>query len=353
MIDLRLWFTALQRPIKMSEKLEWNGIDIVSKWLISTRGTVTQLTAMAGMIAGLMAWHDGYFSFIPWIVMAFGLYMAHSTENLINDYIDFTRGIDEDNYYRAQYGIHPLVHKLWNRNDWFRWFFSGGLIATLCGVFILFYTRAADGSFNPIVIGLFIFGAVMIPLYAWPLKYLGLGEILIFINWGMILIPGVYAILAWSQTAPALPPNLFNVMLCGMAFGFGFGSFNWGKHIDKIVPDGKKGVGTLPVRLGEPASRWVNIFTVCLSYAVVLYLVFVAHFLTPIVLIVFFAGGHAWHVIKLLSKPRPTEAPAGFSLWPRWFSTPQLAHIRLFGGLYILGLALDIAIRTFAPTFWR
>ena len=50
--------------------------------------------------------------------------------------------------------------------------------------------------------------------------------------------------------------------MAGMAFGFGFGSFNWGKHIDKIEADKKKGVGSLPVRLGERAARWVNIFTV-------------------------------------------------------------------------------------------
>jgi hypothetical protein len=50
-------------------------------------------------------------------------------------------------------------------------------------------------------------------------------------------------------------------------------------------------------------------------------------------------------VIKLLSKPRPSEAPAGFELWPRWFSTPQLMHIRLFGAMYILGIILDIVLR--------
>src|SRR3972149_7393883 len=190
-INFRTWWTALQRPIKMYEKKEWDALDLISKWLIATRGTVTQLPAFAGLIAGLLAWHDGRpFAKLPWLVMILGLYLAHSAENLINDYIDFTRGVDEDNYYRSQYGVHPLVHKFWTKNDWLRWFLSAGLLAALAGVFILFYT-----SFSPIVIGLFVFGAVMIPFYAWPLKYWGLGELLIFINWGMILIPGVYTIL--------------------------------------------------------------------------------------------------------------------------------------------------------------
>jgi 1,4-dihydroxy-2-naphthoate octaprenyltransferase len=164
----------------------------------------------------------------------------------------------------------------------------------------------------------------------------------------MVLIPGIYAVLAGG-----IPSNLLNIILAGMAFGFGFGSFNFGKHIDKIEADKKKGVGSLPVRLGESTARMFNIFTVILSYALVLYLVFVARFFSPTVLLVFFAAGRGWRVIQLLSQPRPKEAPPGFALWPRWFSTPQLLHIRLFGGLYILGIILDILLRMYIPGFWQ
>jgi hypothetical protein len=107
------------------------------------------------------------------------------------------------------------------------------------------------------------------------------------------------------------------------------------------------------VRLGETEARWVNIFTVSLSYVLVLYLVFVARFFSPTVLLVFLAAGRGWNVIKLLNQPRPKEAPPGFELWPRWFSTPQLRHIRLFGGLYILGIILDIVLRMYFPGLWQ
>jgi len=341
--NLSMWLTALQRPIKLYEKNEWDKLDIITQWLIATRGTVTQVTVMAGMIAGLLAWRDGHFSWLPWLVMTLGLFFAHSTENLVNDYIDFSRGVDEDNYYRAQYGIHPLVHKFWTRNDWLRWFLIAGTLASLAGVFMLIYT-----SFSPIVLGLFAIGILIIPFYAYPLKYLGLGEILIYINWGLIIIPGVYTVLAGEIT-----PNLGYVALAGLSFGLGFGSFNWGKHVDKIYADQAKGVKTLPVRIGERASRAVNTTALILSYAIILYLVFVVPFFTPAVLLVFLAWPRAWHVIQLLRQPRPTEAPPGFEFWPRWFSTPQLRHVRLFGGLYILGLIADNLLRIFAPAFWR
>lgn len=342
-MDLKLWWFALQKPVKENDKKVWDGFDVIAKWLISTRATVTQLTLAAGVIAGLLALRDGFFDFPLWLAMTLGIYFAHSSENLVNDYIDYTRGIDEDNYYRGQYGIHPLVHKFWTKQDWTRWFFTAGLIAVLCGLFVLIYT-----NFSPIVIGLFLFGAAILPTYAWPLKYWGLGELLIYVNWGMVLIPGIYTVLAGE-----VPANLLNIVLAGMAFGFGFGSFNFGKHIDKIEADKKKGVGSLPVRLGEPAARIFNIFTILLSYALVVYLVFGTRFFSPTVLLVFLAAGRGWRVIKLLSQPRPKEAPPGFALWPRWFSTPQLLHIRLFGGLYILGIILDILLRMYFPGFWQ
>ena len=334
-MNIKLWWFALQKPVKENDKKVWDSFDVIAKWLISTRATVTQLTLASGIIAGLLAYRDGFINFPLWLAMTLGIYFAHSAENLVNDYIDFTRGIDEDNYYRGQYGIHPLVHKFWTKRDWARWFIFAGTIAVACGAFVLFYT-----GFSPIVIALFLFGVAILPTYAWPLKYLGLGEILIFVNWGMVLIPGIYSILAG-----AVPENLPTIVMAGMAFGFGFGSFNWGKHIDKIEADTKKGVGSLPVRIGEKAARYVNMGTVILCYVLILYLVFIARFYSPTVLIVFFAAGRGWNVLKLLSQPRPDRAPAGFALWPRWFSTPQLLHIRLFGGLYILGIALDIILR--------
>jgi 1,4-dihydroxy-2-naphthoate polyprenyltransferase len=342
-INYGMWLTALQRPVKMKAKQEWDALDLVSKWLIATRGTVTQLTVYACVIAGLLAWRDGYFAWLPWVIITLGVYLAHSTENLLNDYIDYTRGIDEDNYYRAQYGVHPLVHKFWTKRDWLGWFLTGGILAALSGILIFLYT-----SFSPFVIGLSVIGALLILFYAYPLKYWGLGEIVIYVIWGLLIIPGVYIILARAVT-----PDLGNVLLTGLAFGLGFGSFNLGKHIDKLNADKIKGVGTLPVRLGEARARYVNIATLVLAYVVVLYLVFIVHFLTPVVLVVFFASYRAWLVIKLLSKPRPKEAPAGYPLWPRWFSTPMLMHIRLFGGLYILGLAADTLLRLSQPAFWR
>ena len=107
-INFGMWRKASWELIKMDDKREWEALDVVSKWLIATRSAVTMVTVYSCVIAGLLAWRDGYFSLGPWLILTFGLFLAHGANNLLNDYTDFSRGLDKDNYFRTQYGVHPL-----------------------------------------------------------------------------------------------------------------------------------------------------------------------------------------------------------------------------------------------------
>jgi 1,4-dihydroxy-2-naphthoate octaprenyltransferase len=341
-INFAMWKTALWTLVKMDNKDEWDKLDVVSKWLIATRSGVTLVTVYTCIIAGMLAWRDGYFDFLPWLILTLGLFIAHGTNNLLNDYTDFSRGVDKDNYFRTQYGVHPLVQGFWDKPTQLRWFMVSGVIAFLSGVYALFYSH-----FDPLVIGLFALGALVLLFYTYPLKYLGLGELAIFLIWGPIMVVGVYVVLAEGATE-----NIWNVALAGVPFGLSVASINIGKHIDKSKDDKLKGVGTLPVRIGEKAARSVNIAVLVLIYLVVVYLVFIPRYFTPLMLIIFFAIKRLMLAIKILSKPRPEEAPLNFPFWPTWFSAFNFNHNRLFGGLFILALIIDTLLRIVLPTFW-
>ncbi len=341
-INFGMWKTALSTLVKMDKKAEWDRLDVVSKWLISTRSAVTIVTVYSCAIAGLLAWRDGRFAWLPWLAVTIGLFLAHGTNNILNDYTDFSRGVDKDNYFRTQYGVHPLVQKFWTRRQQLTWFAVSGVLAFLSGVFALFYT-----GFSPVVIGLFAFGALILLFYTWPLKYWALGELFIFLIWGPILVAGVYLVLARGWNASA-----WNVALAGVPFGLSVVSINIGKHIDKAAEDKKKGVGTLPVRIGEKAARYINIAAFILMYAVIVYLIFVPRFFTPVMLIVFFAGKRALISAAVLAKPRPAEAPKGWPGWPVWFAGFAFHHNRLFSNLFVLGLLVDVLLRIFVRGFW-
>ena len=341
-INFKMWGTALSTLVKMDSKEEWNKLDVVSKWLIATRSAVTVVTIYSGIIAALLAWRDGVFAWLPWLVTTLGLFLAHGANNLLNDYTDFSRGVDVDYYFRTQYGVHPLVQKFWSKKTQIRWFLVTGALAFAAGVYALFYT-----DFSPAVIGLFAFGALMVLFYTWPLKYLGLGELSIFLIWGPILVAGVYTVLARGWTDAS-----WLVALAGVPFGLSVVSINIGKHIDKLEADKAKGVGTMTVRIGEKASRYVNIAALLLIYLVIIYLVFVPMYFTPVMLIVLLAGKRLLLALKTLTRPRPENPPEGYAYWPTWFAAVCFYHNRLFGGLLILGLVADTLLRILLSGFW-
>lgn len=341
-INLTMWRTALWTLVKMQEKEEWDRLDIISKWLIATRSAVTLVTVYSCLIAGLLATRDGHFAWLPWLIVTLGLFIAHGTNNLLNDYTDYSRGVDKDNYFRTQYGVHPLVQGFWTKPQQLRWFVVSGGLAVTSGVYALAYSH-----FSPFVIGLFALGALVLLTYTWPLKYLALGELFIFLIWGPIMISGVYIVLAGGWT-----DNVWNVALAGVPFGLSVASINVGKHIDKLFDDKQRGVGTLPVRLGEKAARVVNMLALVLIYAAIVYLIFVPRYFTPVMLVVFLAGKRLLTALAVLSKPRPGKPPEGYPAWPAWFSGFAFYHNRLFGGLFILGLIADTLLRLLLSGFW-
>lgn len=340
-----MWRKTLSQLIKMEDKKEWDALDLLSKWFIATRSAVGTITLYSGLIGGLFAWQFLYankspFSFLTWLILTLGLFIAHGTNNLINDFTDFSRGIDKDNYFRTQYGVHPLAQGFWDKPTHLRWFFVSGLLATLAGVYALLVT-----DFSPLVAWLFGVGAFILLFYTYPLKYVGIGELSIFIIWGPLMIGGVYYVLTglWDWT----------VVLASVPVGLNVVTINLGKHTDKLKEDKVKGVRTLPVLVGEPAARFITMSAIVLSYVITLYLIFVTHFFTPLMLLVFLAYKPAQTALQRMSKPRPSEPPPGYPIWPRWFSTVCFVHNRAFSNYFVLALVIETILRTFLPAFWR
>jgi 1,4-dihydroxy-2-naphthoate octaprenyltransferase len=341
-VNFGMWRTALSTLVKMDNKEEWDQLDVISKWLIATRSGVTIVTIYSCLIAGILAYRDQIFDLTPWLIVTLGLFIAHGTNNLLNDYTDFTRGVDSDNYFRTQYGVHPLVQKFWTKKQQLIWFSISGLIATLAAIYALFFS-----NFSPLIIGLILFGAVILLFYTWPLKHIALGELFIFLIWGPIMVSAVYLVLGKGSAQ-----NIWQIALAGVPFGLSVVSINLGKHIDKYAEDSKKHVHTLPVAIGEKPARYLNMFVFFMIYAVIIYMIFVSHYFSPILLIVFFAGKRWLYAFGALTKPRPSEPPKEWPGWPTWFSGFAFYHNRLFGDLFLIGLLLDTFMRILVGNFW-
>ena len=324
-MNVTMWRKALQVIPRISLD-EWQGLDIISKWLISTRAAVLIMTFISAAIAGILAAHDGSFNLVRWLLLTIGLIMAHATNNLLNDYTDYKRGVDEDNYYRSQYGPQCLVHGLMTTRQLLTYAAISGAIALAAGLALILL----QGGLTWILLSL---GAFFVLFYTWPLKYIGLGEIAVLIVWGPLMIGGGYYVVTgiWE----------WNVLLASLPYALGVTVVIFGKHIDKFDMDKERGIHTLPVILGERISRYTALGMILLQYILVVYLV-VSGFFTPLMLIVFFSITLLLQIIPMFSNPKPEEKPEDYpDVWPNYFVAGAFVHNRRFGMLFLLGLILD------------
>jgi 1,4-dihydroxy-2-naphthoate octaprenyltransferase len=330
-MNFKMWKKALQVIPRISKE-EWDGLDVVSRWLVATRAAVLIITFIPAVIAGLLAAKDGMFHTLNWLLLTVGLVFAHAMNNLLNDLTDYRRGVDKDNYFRTQYGPQPLESGLMTTTELLNYAAFNGVIALVCGVALTLLI----GWPVLILVGL---GAFFVFFYTWPLKYIGLGEISVILVWGPLMVGGGYYAITgiWN----------WQVCLASLPYALGAALVIFGKHIDKLPEDKTKGIHTLPVILGEKTSRTLVLVMIALQYLLVVYLVFVGYF-SPVLLVVFLALIKIRPVVKIFLAPKPAERPADYSaeIWPLWFVAAGFYHNRIFGMYLMLGLILQLPFFT-------
>jgi 1,4-dihydroxy-2-naphthoate octaprenyltransferase len=100
---------------------------------------------------------------------------------------------------------------------------------------------------------------------------------------------------------------------------------------------------TLPVLLGERAARTLNQAALGAMYLVTAVAV-LAGALSPFTLVVVLALPRALRAVRVMARPAPSEPPAGYVGWPLWYHRVCLVHNRLFGWLFIVGLAVGAVL---------
>lgn len=329
-MNIAMWGRAI-RVIPRVSKEEWGELDVVSKWLIATRSAVLIMTVIASVIAGLLAYRDGRFDALLWCATTLGLTFAHATNNLINDLTDHKKGVDKGNYFRSQYGPQPLEHGLMTLGEVVRYAAVTGAIALAAGIYLVVMRGQA-------VMTLFAIGIFFVLFYTWPLKYIGMGEPAVLVVWGPLMVGGAYYVVTGRFD--------WNVAVASLPFALGATSVLFGKHIDKLEADSEKKIRTLPVLLGERASRGTTIAMLVSQYLLVAWLV-VTRYFSPLLAVVLIALPTLWLAIKAYRAPRPAKPPRELpkNVWPLWFVAFAFLHTRRFGMLYVLGIVLDVVAR--------
>jgi 1,4-dihydroxy-2-naphthoate octaprenyltransferase len=308
-------------------------MDPVSRWLIITRAAVFSMTATSGLIGGLLA--AAVAENINWLNFALaviGLVIAHASNNMINDYFDLESGVDTDEYARAQYAPHPVLSGMISK----RGLRTAILIVNLIDAAILLYFGLTVGWLVIVFALLGLFTSVFYVAPPIKLKHRGLGEPGVFLVWGPLMIGGTYYV-----TAGELPT--LGMWLACVPYALVVTTVLIGKHIDKIEADRDKNIRTIPVIIGEQPSKWLNVALMASYYLVIAALV-LSGTLGVWVLLVVLALPRLWRVIQIYREPRPSEPPPDYPVWPLWYVSAAFYHNKLAGGLFVLGLIINLIL---------
>jgi 1,4-dihydroxy-2-naphthoate octaprenyltransferase len=308
-------------------------LDPIARFLYAARSVILVISLQAALIAGLLALTDRHAAgdwALDFILLVVGLVVAHAISNLSNDYFGYRRGHDTAESPRMRYTLHPVASGALTPGQ----LATGIGILAAVGVAIAVYFCVERG---PGAIGFVLAGALLLWLYdAAPitLKGVGLGEIASFLVWGPLMVGGGYYVLAGHVSGA--------VFVASIPYGLGVMSILLGKHIDQRAFDISAGQNTLPVVLGADRARRLDTAVVAGMYVVTVVAVAFAS-ISPFTLLVFLAGPRALEALRRLAAPAPADPPAGYVGWPLWYHRTCLVHNRLFGWLYIAGLAIGAA----------
>lgn len=237
---MRLWADAQARMIRMTT-INTNSL---KAWLLASRPKTLTGAAAPVLIALAMAWGDsaGEISSFQWAPACLCLcfaFMMQICANFVNDYFDCKKGIDGED----RLGPKRACAQGWITLNAMRW----GIFVSVLGSLIVGIPTIAWGGWPLLVIGL---SCVLFAfLYTTWFSHKGLGDILVFVFFGIVPVCTTYYVLIGSLS--------FHVFLVSMGMGLVTDTLLMVNNYRDRETDRKVGKRTLVVRLGTKTSEWL------------------------------------------------------------------------------------------------
>ncbi len=222
-------------------------------WFLACRPKTLTVSLSPVLVGTAVAWHDsGVLLWLPLLAAALGAAFIQIGTNLFNDVGDFLRGTDTP----GRLGPKRAAAEGWLSVRAIR---SGAwlafALAFACGIYLV-----AHGGWPIVAIGL----ASLAAGWAYtggprPIAYGPLGEVFVFIFFGLVAVGGSY----YLQTLDLTPTALLAASLVGIHAAAVITVNNYRDH------DGDRANGkhTLAVRLGRPATRHLYTAEMLAPYA--------------------------------------------------------------------------------------
>jgi len=226
----------------------------LSLWWLAVRPRTLPAAAAPVAVGAAVAIHDGAFSLLPVLAAFGGALLLQIAVNLANDYFDAKNDIDSEARLGpvrvTQSGLIPPGRV------------KGAMVLCLILAALIFVYMTRVGGMPIFIIGVAsVLAALAYSGGPYPLASHGLGELFVFIFFGLVAVCGTYWVqavsLSWLVVAASLPP------------GFLISAIMVVNNLRDRSTDAGAGKRTLAVRLGEGNTIRLYRNLIVLSYLVV------------------------------------------------------------------------------------
>jgi len=300
-------------------------------WVLAARPQTLPAAAAPVVVGAGLAWHDGVFALLPTLAAFVGAALIQIGTNFANDYYDAIQGADTE----AREGFTRVT--------------QSGLIAPQSvkrAMYLTFAAAIGVGSYLVYVGGLPILVIGLLSVVSgiaytggpYPLGYHGLGDLFVFVFFGVVAVMGTYYVQATAVLAAPLstsiPPNTVTwlAFLASLPVAALSTNILVVNNIRDREEDATTGKRTLAVRFGYRFSRLQFAGLAGLAYVVPGWLWLAEGFAVTVLLPLV-----TLPIAVVLTRTIWTET-SGAALNPALENTGKLlaVHAALFG----LGLAL-------------
>jgi len=293
-----------------------------SAWIQAVRAfsfTASMVPILIG--AALAAYYQGEVKWVLFPLVAICSLLYHAATNLMSDYFDHQKGVDQD----YTFGSSKVIQeRLLEPKNLLRagWLLFG--VATMLGL-VLIYFRGET---------MFWLGAAgLVGGYAYtgkPIayKYKALGDVLVFILMGPLMVFGSYFALTGDVDS--------KVLMISLPVGFLVTAILHANNHRDIIHDAEAGAKTVAGLLGHSGSKLFYYFLILGAYLSVIYMVS-QNILSYWAFMVFLSLPPALKNMKSISGSRPNDIEAISMIDVQ---TAQL-HL-LFGVLFTVSLLIGV-----------
>lgn len=222
-------------------------------WLRAARPQTLAAALIPVMVGVSITYLDGYFRWDISLVVLLCAILIQIGTNFANDYYDYIKGADTD----ERIGFERATSTgLVEPNTMLK-----AMIITMFAAFFVGLYLVWVGGWIVLLIGLLsiLFG-ILYTGGPYPLGYNGLGDLFVFIFFGIVAVMGTYYVhaLQWSSFSfwASLPVGALAVNILVV------------NNLRDVEQDSRSGKRTLGVLLGERALKWEYSLLMLLAYAI-------------------------------------------------------------------------------------